>query len=217
MTNTISIPLASSSAATVDSKRPLAANLTGNMSMLGEQGSFFGMSEASVEKSVSAASGNLDKNSKPSRPASQISASRQLGLAPTVLDLGTSILDAPASETSNPSKMSQHSKSLPAGVTVDAWEHDSKRDHVALRTDTGPSSQAGSQQEPQPIANNAKTETTGRLGATLSTPVNLADFHNILSRLEPVKPAVEKELGVDIPIRRRRAQARPLSVSSGFA
>jgi hypothetical protein len=184
------------------------------MSMLKEQGSFFGMSEASMEKSAGTGSEDLDQNPQPVKPVSQVPASRQLGLAPTELDLGASILDDTTSGNSAFDKTSQHSKSLPAGVPVDAWEHDSKRDHLALRTDTGPSSQSGSQQESRPVNNNAKTETTGKLGPTMSTPVNLADFQNILNRLEPVKPPADKDLGADIPIRRRRAQARPLSVSS---
>jgi hypothetical protein len=209
------IPLSPASipARTAEPKRPLAANLTGNMSILQEQGSFFGMSEASNGKSVGVASTDLDKNHKSSRTASQMSASRQLGLAPTEEDFGTRVLEETATGNSFAQKATQHSKSLPAGISVDSWQHDSKRDHPALRMDTGPSSQSDFQQEGPPEVGNTKTEATGRLGATVSTPVDLAGFQHMLNRLEPVQPAVEKDPGANVPIRRRRAQPRPLSVS----
>lgn len=171
------------------------------------------MSEASAEKSVSAASADLEKNHKSPRSASQISVSRQLGLAPTELDIGTRILEEAETSNSIAAKASQHSKSLPAGITADARQHDSKRDHSALRTDTGPSSQSDPHPEASPNVRNTKIDATGRLEATVSTPVNLADFQSMLNRLEPVQQATEKGHGANIPIRRRRAQPRPLSVS----
>lgn len=213
MFQTIPVSPASSSAKTAEHKRPLAANLTGNMSILQEQGSFFGMSEASTEKSVSAASADLDKNHKSSRSASQISASRQLGLAPTELDIKTGILEEAGTDNPVAVKASQQSRSLTAGIFADASQHDSKRDHSALRMDTGPSSQSDLQQGAAPIVTDTKINATGRLGTTVSTPVGLADFQNMLNRLEPVQQAAEKDPGANIPIRRRRAQPRPLSVS----
>lgn len=203
------MPCTAPSAAPIAEKRALGANLTANMSMLGEQGSFFGLSEASVDGSTGEVVVEADRHSKPPTLPSQISASRQIGLAPTVLDLQESLADRPASSESVPPKQSQHSKSLPPMGPADVWEHDSKREHHALRTDTGPSGQTNAANKPHAHLGNATSSIHGKLVSTLSTPANMIE--NMIKRLEPEKPPSEKDLGM--PIRRRKAASKPLSVS----
>jgi hypothetical protein len=190
-------------------RRALRANLTANMSTLGEQGSFFGMSEASMDKSTSEAAADVAQSPKPMAMVSQVSASRQLGLAPTVLDLEPSLAEPPASSESIPNKQSQHSKSLPPLGPAEGWEHDSKREYQGLRTDTGPSEHGDSANKPSKQIANVKSPAAGKLVSTMSTPVNMIE--NMIKRLEPEKPISEKDAGY--PIRRRKAAPKPLSVS----
>lgn len=200
---------AQSQAAPLAEKRALRANLTANMSTLGEQGSFFGMSEASMEISSSEAVQDVAQKPKPSSLLSQVSAARQIGLAPTVLDLEQSLANPPASGDSIHAQQSQHSKSLPPLGPADVWEHDSKREYQALRTDTGPSEHTNTANSSNLHNANAKALTSGKLAATVSTPVNMIE--NMIKRLEPEKPTNEKVTGY--PIRRRKMPSKPLSVS----
>lgn len=180
------------------------------MSTLGEQGSFFGMSDASMDKSVSQPVEEVAQNPKPPALLSQVSASRQIGLAPTVLDLEQSMVERHASDQSVPSKHSQHSKSLPPLGPADGWDHDSKRDYQALRTDTGPSEHEAYEDKPDKRIANVQSPVKGKLVSTMSTPVNMIE--NMIKKLEPEKPISEKDVG--FPIRRRKAVPRPLSVSN---
>lgn len=191
-------------------RRTLRANLTANMSTLGEQGSFFGMSDASMDKSVSQPVEEVAQNPKPPALLSQVSASRQIGLAPTVLDLEQSMVERHASDQSVPSKQSQHSKSLPPLGPADGCDHDSKREYQALRTDTGPSEHEAYEDKPDKRIANVQSPARGKLVSTMSTPVNMIE--NMIKKLEPEKPISEKDVG--FPIRRRKAVPRPLSVSN---
>lgn len=198
----------------IDSRRALGANTTANMSMLPEQGSFFGMSDASNEKlqkpRAEAEHEGEQSSIRPNRPISQLSsASRQLGLAPTVLDLGPVSPQLPAQTTDSTGNGSQHSKSLPMD-SLDVQPMPPFQSNSALRADTGPSQKPGAVKSSL-LASGGSTSnsTSGRLSSTTSAPADLIE--NMIKRLGPEKP--HQDAGADFPIRRRRAQSKIVSVS----
>ncbi|KAJ9095602.1 hypothetical protein QFC21_005473 [Naganishia friedmannii] len=204
-----------SSANSIDTRRALGANNTANMSMLPEQGSFFGMSEASDEKSrktpAQAEHGSEQSSVWPSKPPSQLSsASRQLGLAPTVLDLGPMISEPPAQITDMGGHGSQQSKSSPM-VSVDGQPLPSIQLNSALRADTGPSERPGTTKSLMIASGgSASNSTSGKLSSTTSAPAELIE--NMIKQLAPEKP--HNVVKADFPIRRRRVQSKTVSTST---
>ncbi|KAJ9115002.1 hypothetical protein QFC22_005330 [Naganishia vaughanmartiniae] len=201
---------ARSNANSMDIRRALGANSTANMSMLQEQGSFFGMSEASDEKlqKPSARAEHESEQSviRPSRPVSQLSsASRQLGLAPTVLDLEQMAPELALQLKDTKGNGSQHSRSSPM-VSADAQPPPTIHLNSSLRADTGPSEKPGTTKSPMIASGGSTTNSTSaKLSSTKS-------IENMIKKLGPEKP--HHDGGPALPIRRRRAQSKTVSVSA---
>ncbi|KAJ9103366.1 hypothetical protein QFC19_004465 [Naganishia cerealis] len=197
-----------------DSRRALGANSTANMSMLKEQSSFFGMSEGSEEKSQKfpAKADNASEKScaRPGKSVSQLTASRQLGLVPTVADLAPMLEEHPAQVKATAENNSLPSKSFPM-ISADVQAVYSTSYNSTLRADTGPSEKPGATDSPvMKAACSISNITSGRLNSTTSAPAELIE--NMIKQLEPERLPIEA--GTDFPIRRRRAQSKPISTST---